>query len=387
MSTPSAVRADFGEGSVNPEEGVTDCEGEVATAWALGETAGDERLELPGMPRPAPMRVRLVHQFGNGAPDVEVTFTVGSDDLLEESEAVTDVEGIAEASWTLGAGLGSYQAQATAFMVPDSTVQEPKPLPGSPVDFTASAVAFSVGPVDSNLGLVADTMTVLGMGFDPDPTANAVTVGGEEAEVVDGTRTSLSVIVPSFGCTPAARSLGVPAFTRVVDQLPASRCPASDEAFIIYVATPAEMTAVQFGDLLLDRAPDLAHHLTHVIQHARRLLIGGGAPPSWLGEGQAQTAIEIVGMAIRGDEFPGGQPALEQALIDADPSTDFLETIRELTGSPVAEIAVDWAMTLLVDGRIPAGAGPAVRFASWDLADIHGKLPVEQRLTAPAFGF
>ena len=727
----------LGEGSIEPEEGITDGDGEASTSWVLGEISGeqevlvevvgpseiatrlaatgfaddpvqvelldgDEQFELVETALPAPIRVRLLDQFGNGVPDIEVHFSVSDGASLDEPEVLTDLDGIAEAVWTLGPALGPYAAEAQA-LDPDSAALG-EMVPGSPVAFTAAAVAFEVGSLAATPAAVADTVTIQGMGFHPDPTANMVTVGGEEAQVVGGTQTGLSVVVPSFGCepaqertiavtrgdfsgaleaevepegalrlevgdrmvlsdpseyclqflagdseeyvvgfssvrplagemvfslvaddgatpapapapvqaaatmesdpghhdspelslrqweadflsghsgqpralamaapaadspvaaqyeagdilsvrvpiitlnpcqdftqvsprvlavgpravvatdatipsdplidaavtaaleefmdtfgdhiwarltasfglppdlddddrillvfTPAVQPLGVPAFTTVVDQLPSSTCAASDEAFIIYVAIPAEPTLSELESLLTASPPHVAHQLTHVIQFGRRLAAGGGALPTWLGEGQAQAGIEMVGMAIRGDDsglnydsgvlntilgqrwyqprfdhlshlfgwdggsgtvegapercslfgfgghlvpcgseyvggvswgftrylidrfaadFPGGEPALLQALMDVEPSQGVVELLESAAGVTFAEIVVEWAMTLYVDGRIPGSAAPPeLRFPSWDLEGIYDDLPVERRLNPPLFPF
>jgi hypothetical protein len=138
-------------------------------------------------------------------PDVPVDFAAPNGSV-DQSQVFTDAEGTASVSWTLGAGLGAYTATAS---VPDSVLADADSLPivdlpGSPVTFMADAVAYDVAAVTPDPPVVGDTITIQGMGFDPDPVANTVTVDGVAALVVGGTQTSLDVVVPSYGCVPVA---------------------------------------------------------------------------------------------------------------------------------------------------------------------------------------
>jgi hypothetical protein len=721
-----------GSGSVDPTTGTTGADGRVATAWTLGTAAGvqtvtasiagatggaldltatafaadpatielydgDAQTELIATALRAPIRVRALDQHGNPVPDVPVQFATSSDDGVDASEALTDLDGIAAVTWTLGTALGAYQATAS---VPDSTVGDVVGLPV--VTFGAQAVAYDVSGLDATTPVVGQTVTILGAGFDPTPTANTVTIGGVAATVVGGSQTALEVTVPSFGCAPVAQrsfvvargvhndsvpasvepasalrlgvgqrvvlddpndyclqflpaaageeylvgmtstrrlagemafslsgwdgvgpqptaasapplarasavdhapspelrlraweerffdgdatvtlarprsataptglggptaappslvpvvgevlpfrvpridadpcndytaisatvlavgprvvialddqvtagplllagittalnglitvfgnqiwalgtqyfglptdldandritvvlspavgTLGVPAFTAAVDHVARTQCPASDEGEIIYVNVPAAPTLLQLTDLMTSAQPDLAHQLTHVIQNTRRLSAGSGALPMLLSEGQAEAAIEIIGMAIRGDAprqdygaaqvtldllglwyrprfdrlsyvfgwdgaagnvagapetcslfgfggigvacrpeyapgmawgftryvtdrfgvgFAGGEQAFHQALVTAGASGDVLAGLESLTGESIADIMVEWAMTLYTDGQIAAAAAADLQFSSWNLGSVYGSLPVAQR--------
>ena len=573
-----------GGGSAVPAQGVADALGHVSTVWTLGEISGtheitaavvglpdvaallqatafasdpvvmelldgDGQIELVTRTLPAPIRVRLVDAFGNGVPDVPITFSVAADDVLDLTEVPTDLDGIAAATWTLGATLGVYVATA---ILPDSTVGDIVSLPGSPVSFTSTAVTYAVAGVTPAPPVVGQTMLIEGVGFDPDLAGNVVSVDGVAATVMGGSQTSLSVLVPSFGCeaardrvitvtrgtetgtvttpvhpanalqlavgerrvisdpeeyclqflaggseeylvgltatrrldgemsfslrgsdpvnpvpgvagfaaavegggagagyarsaefalreweerfmegdvrpasplaagagagavsaavplvgdfldvrvpnitsdpcnvfvpvsarvlavgprvviasdasipsdplitaavtaalntliqgfgdqiytlattyfgfptdldlneritvvfSPAVQAMGVPGFTSVVDHVPATTCPSSDEGEVIYVAIPAAPTLTELTDLLQGAPPGLAHQLTHVIQHARRLGAGGGALPAWVGEGQAELSVEIVGMSIL-----GAQPRMDYGAVGV--ATDLL---------------------------------------------------------------
>lgn len=224
-----------GAGSVDPATATTGADGRVATAWTLGTVAGtqtltasivgvtggsldlaatafaadpttielfdgDAQTELALMALPAPIRVRALDQHGNPVPDVPVQFSTMSDASLDANEAITDLDGVAAVGWTLGTSVGAYQA--TAF-VPDSTVGDVVGLPA--VTFGAQAVAYDVSGLDATTPVVGQTVTILGAGFHPTPTANTVTIGGVAATVVGGSQTALEVVVPTFGCAPVAQ--------------------------------------------------------------------------------------------------------------------------------------------------------------------------------------
>ncbi|HLB37287.1 MAG TPA: Ig-like domain-containing protein [Gemmatimonadales bacterium] len=225
-----------GSGTAAPAQAVADAAGQVMTNWTLGVEAGtqelsviggdtalavltasafadepdsmyleagDQQIELASLPLPAPVRIKVVDRYGNGVPEVPLWFSLSSGSLdngLDTGQVLTDLDGIAAVQWTLGASLGGLAGQA---LLPDSTVGAIVDLPGSPVSFSATAVAFAFGGVSPNPPVAGRSMTVNGMGFDPDPSGNAVTVDGMPATVTAGTQTSLTVTVPSFGCVPA----------------------------------------------------------------------------------------------------------------------------------------------------------------------------------------
>ncbi|HSG47219.1 MAG TPA: hypothetical protein VLA43_05300, partial [Longimicrobiales bacterium] len=177
---------------------------------AMAPYAGDAQTEIPGQPVPAPIQVRVVDDLGNGVPDILVTFEVAGgagDAMLDSLEVTTDLDGVAGVRLTLGNSLGDYTVTAAA-AVADSLDPEPQPLAGSPVVFGAQAVAFQFTPPDSVV--VRDTVTLSGVGFHPDPASNTVTLGGIPVPVLEGTQSSLTLEIPSFGCTPQAeRTLSV----------------------------------------------------------------------------------------------------------------------------------------------------------------------------------
>lgn len=231
-----AFVAGAGAGSVTPTTQTTDEQGQASTAWTLGTgagaqtlevhvaddadisttvtatayadlpdsmflLAGDDQFELPSKPLPEPIQVKVVDRYGNPVPDAPIVFTVAGGGSLspDSSEVPSDLDGIASVEWTLGPDLGAESAQA---VLPDSSVGDVTSLKGSPVTFTATAVAFAFDSVAPTPPIVGEPLTLYGMGFDPDSSGNVVTIGGAAATITAGTQTSLVVEVPSFGCSP-----------------------------------------------------------------------------------------------------------------------------------------------------------------------------------------
>jgi len=230
-----------GLGSADPVEGVTDAAGRFATLWTLGTPAGIQTLraevtgdpsvagaatatgfaDLPdsmyplagnnqfeqaSLPLPQPIQVRVVDQYFNPVPGAPITFSA-ADGTLEATEVLTDLDGVASTTWTLGASAGPTTAQA---FLPDSAVGDVVNLKGSPVTFQASVVGFELYSLVPTPPIAGQSLTLYGMGFAPEPAGNAVTIGGVAATVTATAQTALTVEVPSFGCTPAqAREIAI----------------------------------------------------------------------------------------------------------------------------------------------------------------------------------
>jgi hypothetical protein len=104
--------------------------------------------------------------------------------------------------------------------------------------------------------------------------------------------------------TPEVADMGLPAYASLVDQLPRTACPSSDEGLYLYVAIPDGASADELAQALVDAPAELAHHAAHLIQWAQRLAAAGGGGvsllPAWLAEGQAELVVEYVGLALAG---------------------------------------------------------------------------------------
>jgi len=201
--------------------------------------AGAGQLERPSLPLPAPIQVRVIDRHGNGVPDVPITFSLLGEGALDLTEALTDLDGVAGVAWTLGPDLGDQQVQA---LLPDSVVGAIVDLPGSPVTFSATAVVFEVTGVEPATPVVGQEMTISGTGFDVSPQNNGVTVDGVAATVLTATSTSLTVAVPSFGCTP-----------ELSRQVRVSRATLMDS--LITVIRPANALALGVGETAVVTSP------------------------------------------------------------------------------------------------------------------------------------
>ncbi|MCH8144826.1 MAG: hypothetical protein IIA55_08930 [Gemmatimonadetes bacterium] len=81
-----------------------------------------------------------------------------------------------------------------------------------------------------------------------------------------------------------------------------------------------------------------------------------------------------------GPSFPGGERAIQKALVD----NDFrgLESIEDVVGVPIETLLAEWAATLYLDDRGVPGLPARLDFPSWNLFDIYegGGLPSSARL-------
>jgi hypothetical protein len=105
---------------------LADPEGPVA----LMADSGDGQRAQVSTVLPVPLAVKAVDRFNNGVAGVEVTWRASGDGEVDPASGVTGTDGRAVTSWTLGSSPGSNEAVAQA-----------EDLEGSPVSFTATAVA------------------------------------------------------------------------------------------------------------------------------------------------------------------------------------------------------------------------------------------------------
>ncbi|HSG47424.1 MAG TPA: hypothetical protein VLA43_06420, partial [Longimicrobiales bacterium] len=68
-----------------------------------------------------------------------------------------------------------------------------------------------------------------------------------------------------------------------------------------------------------------------------------------------------------GDVIPGGEDALQSALIDLDPSADPLTELEALLGVSLPDLMVAWAAALQLDGRLTPAQAPSLQIPSWAL--------------------
>ena len=101
----------------------------AGAATTIGLESGNNQTAAPNATIPDPVAVKVTDTFGNGVAGVEITWAVTAGGGSITSPSTTDESGIATATWTLGANLGTNTVQATP-----STLT----LTGSPVEFSAT---------------------------------------------------------------------------------------------------------------------------------------------------------------------------------------------------------------------------------------------------------
>jgi hypothetical protein len=218
---------------------------------------------------------------------------------FEESLLSSGVE-LAVPSKSGPAGSSPIEGDVLALRIPD--------LGGDPcLDYVpVTATVFWVGsrlalatnvtlpaPTDPAIVPLLDALNTLQMGFDGVGMDLLLTYLGLPANWDPAERV---VVVMA----PEVASAGLPVYASAVDQLPRSTCPSSDEDRIVYVAVPPAATPTQLAGLVGTVPPELAHQIGHIIQWGRRVTQGGSVLPAWLGEGQAEVAVEIAGLAVSG---------------------------------------------------------------------------------------
>ncbi len=166
---------------------------EERVAAGIVIASGDAQAGSVGQLLPAPLVVRVDDQFGDAVAGARVDFELsrglsGSPSLSATIE-VTDANGSAATSLTLGDKNGTYGVRAIAA--------------GDTVGFIATASGGSqdligvsaVSPDPVTEGTVA---TIDGVGFSATPSENRVSFDGVPATVQSATTTQLSVLVPDF---------------------------------------------------------------------------------------------------------------------------------------------------------------------------------------------
>jgi len=137
-----------GGGSVAPASVTSDADGRATATWTLGTEsnaeqilritsgdatadvsasatpdepaaiqahAGDGQDGLAGEPLPEELKVRVVDQYGNGVPEVTVSWSVEPEDgSFESASTTTDADGVAAARWVLEIHAGEKEALAGA---------------------------------------------------------------------------------------------------------------------------------------------------------------------------------------------------------------------------------------------------------------------------------
>lgn len=159
------------------------------------------------------------------------------------------------------------------------------------------------------------------------------------------------------------------------DSSGAFACPSSDEGEIYYSRAPdpnGVYGTVVTATSLRARAPlVMAHEITHIIQQGTRFSASAPWMASWMMEGQAVLAQEIVGHAVMGNA-PGNDYGLQVAYShDADGTywyrepfqglSDYFGYVSSATRVPDAPAACGW----LISDPSPCEGAPAWYSAGW----------------------
>ncbi len=159
------------------------------------------------------------------------------------------------------------------------------------------------------------------------------------------------------------------------DSAGAFSCPSSDEGEVYYSRAP-DPTGVYGTPVtaasLRARAPlIMAHEITHIIQQGHRFSAAAPWMASWMMEGQAVLAQEVVGHAVMGNA-PGQDYGLQVAYShDADGTywyrepfqglSDYFGYVSSATRIPDAPAACGW----LISDPSPCDGAPAWYAAGW----------------------
>jgi hypothetical protein len=217
-----------GGGSVSASAATTDASGQASTVLPLGTQSGPVHLVkasvvdrsttnteftvvgLPGPPvelvlasgdgqrqpvetaLPEDLVVKVTDEYGNGVPDEMVTFAVtDGGGLVDPLTSMTDANGEAAATWTLGSVLGTQNARASA-----------PGLVGSPIPFTAQGTNLKLQTITPTPLVEGAAGRITGTGFETVTTDNTVTVDGFVAQVIAATSTTIDFIAPASDCQP-----------------------------------------------------------------------------------------------------------------------------------------------------------------------------------------
>lgn len=223
-------RVQAGGGSVGTPVVPTGADGAASVSWTLGTEAGaDQELRAsvdtfavwfsatahPGpeasveiaagngqtglafQPLPEPLQARVTDQYGNPVPEVAVAWAPAAEfsGSLSPESGLTNGEGIAEASWTLGSMVGTQSATASAGdLAPASFTATAMAQPLADIEITPAEPFVEVGS-EAQLEAVATTAegdTLRGVPFlweSSDPSVASVDQTGMVTGVFPGSTT------------------------------------------------------------------------------------------------------------------------------------------------------------------------------------------------------
>jgi hypothetical protein len=160
----------------------------------------------------SPIVVKVADANGNGAPGVAVNFAVATGGgSVDVATAVTDANGLAQTTWTLGNTVGTQSITATSGTLagsPLTITAEATPLPAIGIAFvqqpTTAAVNATISPavtvraVDSDGGTVTGFAGIITVTFDQNP-GNGTLSGTTSVAAVNGVATFADLSINAVG--------------------------------------------------------------------------------------------------------------------------------------------------------------------------------------------
>jgi hypothetical protein len=371
-----AVRFDVtgGGGSLSTSEATTDAGGQASTVLTLGSMAGPVHLVtasvvgrsttnaeftvtgLPGPPvglelvagdqqrqpvetaLPEDLVVKVTDDYGNGVPDQMVTFAVtAGGGSVNPASAMTDANGEAAATWTLGSALGSQDAQAAA-----------PGLTGSPIAFTAQGTNLKLQTITPTPLVEGATGQITGTGFENTAADNVVTIDGVVAQVTAATSTVIDFIVPASDCQPA-REGEVSVSTAAGGTTPATP----------HSVRPAAFLNLAVGEQMIIRDPaDFCIQFDSSVTGGDEYLVGVGAA--------AEVPTAILPFALGGTTGAGPSAVLASSRLrpGRTPSIRASSAVarevfaRRITQARAERVVRDWERH-----NLDRASNPSIRFA------------------------
>jgi hypothetical protein len=153
---------------------------------------GDGQVQPVNTTLPVGLVVLVTDQHGNGVPGQDVDYAVltGGGSIAPPT-VQTDVDGVAQAQWTLGATLGTQTAEAAV------------PVLSTTLAFSADGTDLSVTGVTPDTLVEGQAAQITGTGFETVTTNVTVTVDGAAAQVTGASTTTIDIVVPRTQCFPA----------------------------------------------------------------------------------------------------------------------------------------------------------------------------------------
>lgn len=341
-----------------------DLELPVPRATVLAAVSGDDQVGGAGAELAAPLRVRVLDQFGNPVEDVDVTFAVatGGGSVAPVTSA-TDENGVASAEWTLGGQLGTQELEATT----------------SPATTVAYFSATAVAGVPSIIVLGSDTLRFDALGDTARVTVTATDAFGNSIAAPQLTWSSDNADRASVNGAGLVTSTGN-GTTRVI----ASSGTAADTVVVVVEQTPAQVVLEPATDTLIGAGSSVA--LRARVFDARGRVIAG-APITWSSTAESIATVGTSGVVSAVSDGTATVIATHGAL--ADSTTIVVRVPVALEVAPAADTLFAPGDTLRLRATVTDAGGDSIGgtdvvWASLDTAlarvDAYG------RVTARAAG-